>query len=369
MTDVVIVGAGLIGMLTARELHAAGLRVTLIERGSSGRESSWAGGGILSPLYPWRYPDAVNALARWSQRRYPQLLAELHAQSGLDPEYEASGLLIQDADDGSDAAAWAARFEVNLQPLDAQAQRDVEPALGETSARAWWLPEVGQVRNPRLVKTLRGALDKLGVPFIEQCAVSGFRTAGERVLGVETANGFIAADHVVVASGAWSGELLQATGLALPVEPVRGQMILFRAPPGAVRRIVLDQGHYAIPRRDGRTLFGSTLERVGYDKSTTESARAELHAAALRLLPVLGDCEVEHHWAGLRPGSPQGVPCIGRHPGYHNLYINAGQYRNGVVLGPASARLLADLLLQREEILNSAAYAPDSLLTAAAVPG
>ncbi|HWS04025.1 MAG TPA: FAD-dependent oxidoreductase, partial [Gammaproteobacteria bacterium] len=179
MTEVVIVGAGLIGMLTARELHAAGMRVTLIERGSSGRESSWAGGGILSPLYPWRYPDPVSELARWGQRRYPDLLAELHAQSGIDPEYERSGLLILDDGDDADVAAWAQRFEVNLEPIDAAHQRELEPALGNPSSRAWWLPEVGQVRNPRLVKSLRAALDRLGVQFIEQRAVSGFRCLGD----------------------------------------------------------------------------------------------------------------------------------------------------------------------------------------------
>jgi glycine oxidase len=361
VTEVVIVGAGLIGMLTARELHAAGMPVTLIERGSSGRESSWAGGGILSPLYPWRYPDSVSALARWGQRRYPELLAELHAQSDIDPEYERSGLLILDDGDDADVAAWAQRFEVNLEHVDSAHQRELEPALGRSSSRAWWLPEVAQVRNPRFIKSLRAALERQGVQFIEQRAASGFRCVGDRVDGVETDAGFIAADNVVVAGGAWSGELLQSTGLDLPVVPVRGQMILFRGQPGAVHRIVLDGGRYVIPRRDGRTLVGSTLERVGFDKSTTESALAELRTEAVRLIPALAEFELEHHWAGLRPGSPVGVPCIARHPRLSNLYINAGQYRNGVVLGPASARLLADLLLNRPATLNPAPYTPDRL--------
>ncbi|MBI5462885.1 MAG: glycine oxidase ThiO [Gammaproteobacteria bacterium] len=361
MTDVVIVGAGLIGMLTARELHAAGLRVTLIERGASGRESSWAGGGILSPLYPWRYPDPVSALARWSQQRYPELLAEIHAQSGIDPEYARSGLLILDDGNDADVTAWAKRFDTQLETADAARQCALEPALGMPSARAWWLPEVGQVRNPRFVKSLRTALERQGVQFVEQRAVTGFRQQGERVTGVDTDGGFVAADHTVVAGGAWSGDLLRATGLDLPVVPVRGQMILFRGRPGDVRRIVLDGGRYVIPRRDGRTLVGSTLERVGFDKSTTESALAELSTAAARLIPALGACELEHHWAGLRPGSPTGVPCIARHPGFANLYINAGHYRNGVVMGPASARLLADLLLNRPAILNPAGYATDKI--------
>lgn len=361
MTDVVIVGAGITGMLTARELCAAGLRVTLVERGASGRESSWAGGGILSPLYPWRYPDPVNALARWSQQRYPELLAEIHAQAGIDPEYERSGLLILDDGEETDVHVWAERFDTHIENVDGARQRELEPALGVSSPRAWWMPEIGQVRNPRFVKALRAALERQGAHFIEQRAVNGFREQGERVIGVETESGFLAADAVVVAGGAWSGELLRATGLDLPIVPVRGQMLLFRGQPGDVRRIVLDGGRYVIPRRDGRTLVGSTLEQVGFDKSTTESALADLHAAAVRLIPALAACELEHHWAGLRPGSPTGIPCIARHPRFTNLYINAGHYRNGVVLGPASARLLADLLLGRSPILNPAAYSPDKI--------
>lgn len=361
VTDCLIVGAGLIGMLTARELRAAGLRVTLVDRGAGGHEASWAGGGILSPLYPWRYPDPVNALARWSQRQYPQLLADIHAQSGIDPEYERSGLLILDDGDEAETAVWAHRFDMRLETADSTRQRELEPALGATSARAWWLPEIAQVRNPRFVKSLRAALENQGVDFIEHRQVTGFKRAGGRVAGVETDAGLLAAGHVVVAGGAWSGELLRGTGLDLPVAPVRGQMLLFRAQPGQVRHIVLDGGRYVIPRRDGRTLVGSTLERVGFDKSTTDEALVDLRAAAVRLIPALADCAVEQHWAGLRPGSPAGIPCIARHPDLANLYMNAGHYRNGVVLGPASARLMADLLLGRPPVLDPTSYSPGNL--------
>jgi glycine oxidase len=172
----------------------------------------------------------------------------------------------------------------------------------------------------------------------------------------------LSAAYYVVAGGAWSGELLEPTGIHLPIQPVRGQMILFKGAPGLVSRITLYQGRYAIPRRDGHVLFGSTLEYTGFDKQTTSAARRELTQAAVELLPRLGDLPIERHWAGLRPGSPDGTPLVGPHPEIDNLYINAGHFRNGVVLGLASARLLADLLLQGTPDVDSSPYLPESFI-------
>lgn len=360
MSDCLIVGAGLIGMLCARELHRVGLNVSVIERGEPARESTWAGGGILSPLYPWRYPDPVNVLARRSQEVYPALCEELYQASGVDPEYLRSGLLVLDTDEAPQAHAWAARFGAELEQIDIEAARRQEPALGLAVNDALWMPAIGQVRNPRLGRALRLALENAGVAFRTGCEVRGFLIQGDRVTGVETDAGPVHAERVLVTGGAWSGALLEPTGLALPVQPVRGQMILFRGNPGLVRRINLYHGHYVIPRRDGRVLAGSTLEYVGFEKQTTHEALEELHAAALELIPALAELSIEHHWAGLRPGSPQGVPFIGPHPRVEGLYVNAGHFRNGVILGPASARLLADLLLGRPCGLDSSLYLPEN---------
>ena len=130
MADCVVVGAGLIGMLTAHELVASGMQVTILERGQPARESSWAGGGILSPLYPWRYPDPVSELARWSQRYYPQFCQRLERDSGIDPQWTLSGLLIADVEDRAAIQRWATRFGVHLELLDGANAQQLEPRLG-----------------------------------------------------------------------------------------------------------------------------------------------------------------------------------------------------------------------------------------------
>jgi glycine oxidase len=352
MTDCIVVGGGLIGMLTVRILREAGAQVVLVERGELGREASWAGGGILSPLYPWRYPDPVTMLSSYSQVRYQAFAESLHEETGIDPEWTLSGLIILDVDEQDAALHWAGRSGADLRPVGREALRDCEPALRAGPEAGLWMPAIAQIRNPRLVKALRASLAQRGVDCRTDTPVERVAVRGGRAVGVETEAGLIEGDRVVVATGAWSAHLVPGVADGLPVEPVRGQMILLKTEPGTVSRIVLHQSQYLIPRRDGRVLAGSTLERVGFDKSTTEEAAEHLRRAAIELVPALEQAPIEHHWAGLRPGSPTGVPFIGEHPQIRGLFANAGHFRNGVVMGLASAQLMADLVLGRAPALD-----------------
>lgn len=364
MTDFVIIGGGVIGMMTAWQLAEAGCSVTLLERRQCGREASWAGGGIVSPLYPWRNSDPVSHLARFAEHEYPQLAARLREETGIDPEYRQKGLLYLRVDDRDQACAWARRQHKPLEPVDAAFIYDKEPWLAKGCAAGLWMPTLGSIRNPRLCRALRARLLSLpGVTLEEGVTVEGLGIERGRVTGVETSRGRLAAGEVILCGGAWSGVLLGRLGLALPVRPVKGQMMLFRTPPMPggrmlLERVVLADGRYLIPRGDGRVLIGSTLEEADFDKTTTADARASLLASAAAMLPALADCEIEHHWAGLRPAAPDGVPFIGPVPGVRGLHVNAGHYRNGLVLAPASTRLLVDRLLGRSAVVDSTPYEP-----------
>lgn len=356
---VVIVGGGVIGLLTAFNLAADVEQVILLDRAGLGQESSWAGGGIVSPLYPWRYSSAVTALAHWSQDFYPQLAERLLADTGVDPQVHTTGLYWLDLEDEAQALAWAEREGRPLSSVHISTVEAAVPVLGSGYSHAIYMADVANVRNPRLVKSLKAALQALpNVTIHEQCEVLGFIREGEIIAGVHTAQGEIRGDEVVLSAGAWSGELLATLGLELPVEPVKGQMILYKCASDFLSCMVLAKGRYAIPRRDGHILVGSTLEHEGFDKTPTSQALQSLKASAVELIPALADAEVVAHWAGLRPGSPEGIPYIGRVAGFDGLWLNCGHYRNGLVLAPASCQLFADLLLGREPIIDPAPYAP-----------
>lgn len=346
MSDCIIIGGGLIGMLTARALRRRGLSVGIIERGPFGREASWAGGGILSPLYPWRDAPAVSELAAAGAGLYPALARELAAATGIDPEWRPCGLLALDVNDHRLAIEWAHRRGFEMRAIAAQEIPALEPQIAGQKNTALYRPNVAQIRNPRLLKALQQELQNSGVKLLAEEEVVAIETQANRVSGLRTAkNTLYKCDSAVIANGAWSGKLLQQMGVELDIRPIRGQMILLQGAPGMLRHVVLQQGQYLIPRADGMIVAGSTVEDVGFDTATTEQGLQQLKESVARIAPALAKLPVVKHWAGLRPGCGQGIPYIGAHPQTEGLYANAGHFRNGIVMAPAAAELLAALML------------------------
>jgi glycine oxidase len=348
---VVIVGGGIIGCATALELASSECEVTLIERGKLGNEASWAGAGLLCALLPWDYREEVTRLVDGSRALYPEWVGALSA-SGVDPEYRTSGLLVLPPYNLKKALAWAHTSGESLLELPAHT---VESSLA-IDAPSLWMRDVAQVRNPRLLRALRQMLDLRGVTVLESTPVSGWQEFNSRITGVLTPRGVLEAEMFVVAAGAWSGEVLGEWGAQLPVKPVRGQIVLYKTAPGRLRHMLYRDGLYIIPRDDGHVLVGSTLEDVGFDKRVTAAARESLTQGAVELLPWLKDTPIVGHWAGLRPGSTDNIPIIGRHPQIENLFINSGHYRYGVTLAPISAQLMADEILGRPSDFDMQPY-------------
>ena len=354
--DCIIIGAGIMGLFTARELAQAGMKVCVLDQSAVGRESSWAGGGILSPLYPWRYPEPVQHLARWSQQAYPELVETLLTDTGIDPERRESGLLVLGDSELVEAKAWAETYTTSMDILDNAQLRSLAPALAKKLAdsveQSLWFEQIGQVRNPSLLKALTKDVLQRGVEIREQTRVDSLLIYEGKIQGVDTSSGKIEVDKVVACSGAWTHDLLQVTDLKVNVQPVKGQMLMYKASPELLKQIILNGDRYVIPRRDGRILIGSTLEHTGFDKSTSQQANDDLQHAAKQIIPALADYPIERHWAGLRPGTVDGIPYIYADKKVDGLFVNSGHFRNGVVLAPASARLTADLVLQRKPIIE-----------------
>lgn len=331
--------------MTALALAERGCDVTIVERNiiaaQTSGESSWAGAGILFPLLPWMYKDEVNSLALSGAKLYPALCQRLLDETGIDPEYTLSGMLILPPLDAVLAHAWCAKKRIEFQQ----------------SGDNLLLPQVAQVRNPRLLQSLKQLLIQTNVTLLEHTQLEPLQQA-EKINGWRTNAGLVLeADAFVVTSGAWSFELLKDTAANLNIKPMRGQILLYQIPQNSLEHIVYSNGFYLVPRRDGHLLAGSTLEDVGFDPRATAEVKLELQAKAEAIMPSLKHTPVIHHWSGLRPGTPDNLPTISVHPNIDNLYLNTGHFRYGLTMAPASAAMVAALILGEKPQINVLPYA------------
>lgn len=357
MPDITFIGGGIAGLLSARLFSLAGANVTIVDKNCIGQESSWAGGGILFPLYPWRQSNAISQLVMSSLQVYPELAHALIETTGIDPECVTSGMLISQLSDLDKARAWCDAHAIEYRSTT-QAQQQDFPNISHDSL---YLPQVSQVRNPRLLKSLKQDLIQRGVTIIENCAIEKVTLNKGRITEISGCSKTLPITELVITAGAWTGALWAQLFANVVIDkpkvfPVKGQMLIFDTPVKTLETIVLENDHYLIPRRDGKILCGSTVEQGGFDKTLSEEVKQSLSEFARQLCPLLKNAPIIHHWAGLRPGTEQGIPYIDRHPEIENLAINAGHFRNGFAMGPASAQILYELICQQPTTLDATPY-------------
>ena len=344
--DVIVVGGGIVGLSAARALAAAGARTVVVERQRVGAEASTAAAGMLAPQAEAEEGSPLLELALRARDHHSALAPALEAETGLTVDLAGRGLieLAFTAEDRRRLAArreWQVRRGLAVEALGPAEVREAEPNVNPEVCGGLYVPGDRCVDNVRLVRALAASAVARGASIVTGRPVTGLVVENGRVAGVTAAAEVLRAPVVINAMGAWAG-LLAGDPLPPPVEPVRGHIVAFDMAPALLRHVVCSPRGYLVPRADGRTLAGSTTERAGFDKTVTAAGLRAVLAIALEIAPVLADVRVADSWAGLRPGTPDGLPVIG--PGALPGLIHAtGLYRNGILLGPLAGEIAAAL--------------------------
>jgi glycine oxidase len=354
--DLFIIGGGIIGLTAAIRFREAGLSVAICDRGEFGREASWAGAGIIPPGNPENAGTAIDRLRAIGSVQLPGFSQQLRFLTNIENGYRRNGAIeFLEEDEAEVVKVWASegiRFHlVN--------STQTELGLATATDAAYLLPDMAQVRNPWHLRALISACHKIGVELLPNTGVESWIHSDNRVGGIQLSSGDVrTAGQYLVAAGPWSKQLLAPLGTRVGVAPIRGQILLLKTAVNALQHTLIWGKRYLVPRGDGLILVGSTEEpEAGFVKDVTEDGLNELRLFANHLLPTLHDAEVVNSWAGLRPGSPDGLPLIGRVPGHTNVLAAIGHYRAGVQLSLGTAQLLVELATQRETCVPIAAFA------------
>ena len=363
---IAIIGAGVSGLLTALELVEQGCKVTIFDQQNAGHAASWAGGGILSPMYPWRYPQEVNQIAQYGKQLYQEWNEKLLPETDIDFQIHETGMLIFDEADFEKGLNYKNQFNEPMQHceyLQREQLEQVNPHISAQLQQAIYFPQLANVRNPRLLKSLITYLKQHpNIYVVENTWIEKFNIQNQNIQSIQTSNGqHFEADEFVIATGAWSNTWSTQLQLSIPVEPVQGQMMLFKTPENWLPTMCMNKVMYLIPRMDGHVVCGSSMDHLGFDKRPSVQTQQNIYKACLEMVPELANFPIVKQWAGLRPSSPTGIPYIGKMPELNNLWANFGHYRNGLCMGPASARLLRQLMLNQETLVDAKAYSTERL--------
>lgn len=364
---VIVIGAGVIGSAIALELRQRGADVLLIEANAVGGHTSAASAGMVNPfsLTPQDTPALPFYIS--SLLLYPQWTEQLYALTLIDPEWRQGGcwriaLSEADAEQLTNNLEWIQRYEPTARMVDVDTACQHEPALCNTIGLALHLPSEGWVNMERLMDALHRAVQLSDVNLYTGVPALGIVRNGSRVWGVRTVHGVLEGDAIVVAAGAWASALLQPLGVHTPTEPVRGVILKLGDLPLPVRSILSSPMGYIVPRADGTVLLGATREQAGYDLRGTAEGYAHLLQALARIAPALLHATLRGHTVGLRPDTPDHNPYIGAIGGFDRLYIAAGHAYHGILMAPATARAVADLILNGSTSLPLEPFNPNRFM-------
>lgn len=362
--DVIVVGGGIVGCAVAWALASRGASVTVAER--NGRvclEASNAAAGMLAPLSEADGPGPLLEFSLAALADYPAAVEDVQAATGIDVEFRRTGILrvaLNDADAHalSRQLQWQRTTGLELHELDGALVRELEPRLNPGVCYGVLCPDEGQVSNQQMTLALARTAEARGARIVTASPVTGIRVRGGRVRAVRTPGGDMEGDRFVFAAGAWTGLISKRLRRVAPPKPIRGQMLALGGMVTPIRTIVWGPRGYLVPRANGLVFAGATVEDVGFRRRTTVEGLRRIRRMAEELVPQLRAAAEPFTWYGFRPGSPDGLPVIGAAPGLGNAIVATGHYRNGILLGPLTGRLVAELVATGEPPSQLAPFSP-----------
>lgn len=361
---VVIIGGGVMGCAAAHELCQRGVKVTVLERSVPGAEASSAAAGILGGQVEAHGPGPLTELGLASRKLYPAFVRNLEAASSVAIGYRRAGVLkvafsSARLSELERELGWQKRAKLPLARRSASALRKQQPALSRELKGGIWFEQDALLDPRALLAALRVAAERAGARFRSGSVVQRVAEHAGRAVGVELEDGSVVrGSHVVLAAGSWTSPLLPASVAAPRVVPARGQIVELTTSTPLLSSVVFGPDCYLVPRADGRVLIGSTLEFVGFRRGVTAGAVAKLLDAAIRLVPALAEADLTGSWSSFRPYTKDELPLLG--PGaLPGLILMSGHYRNGILLAPISAQIVAACVLGKKPPLDLGPFSPN----------
>lgn len=333
MTDVLVIGGGIIGLATAIALSQKGANVTVIEREICGRGATWAAAGMLAPEAE-RLEGKLLDFGIRSRNMYPKWIATLMQLSGLDCGYWCCGMIAPSLEESDHQI-----ISQHPKYINHEESRKRQSGLGESVLGSLWLPEDGQVNNRKLATALLTTAQSLSIKILEGVTVYQIVRDAQRVTHLDTSVGNLQGDRYILATGAWTRSLLP-----LPVKPIKGQMLSVFDRDRQLQRVIYAPSCYIVPRQDGKIVIGATVEDNGFSQGNTAAGLAQLLNRAIAVYPAIANMPITETWWGFRPHAPNEIPILGASD-YDNLILATGHYRNGILFAPITAKLISDFVI------------------------